>query len=206
MLEKNYRFRIDDDSELFNKWFDYTGPPIKRKKTIDEKNIKKKNENTFNYLTPTKSTSLKRLPTHSYSNYNKIQKQTNLISKFKESANNNNLNNIKVNGNAPLSSQKFERKNSQLLPNINKKNNNEINGFRKQHRKSVEPKEPNTSLFQINKNNSGNYEQKEENKEDNKEENKEDLFDKIEEDDKEYNHLYKTKLSSCKQVRLKKVI
>ena len=206
MLEKNYRFRIDDDSELFNKWFDYTGPLINRKKTLDEKNIKKKSENTFNYLTPTKSTSLKRLPTHSYNNYNKMQKQTNLMSKFKESANNNNLNNIKVDGNAPLSSQKFERKNSQLLPNINKKNNIEINSFRKQHRKSVEPKEPNTSLFQINKNNSGNLEPKEENKEDNKEENKEDLFDKIEEDNKDCEHLYKTKLSSCKQVRLKKVI
>ena len=103
MLEKNYRFRIDDNSDLFNKWFDYTPPVIKRKKTLDDKNVKKKTENTFNYLTPTKSTSLKRLPSHSFNSYNnylKNQKQTNLMSKFKESANNSNTintNNLKEN-------------------------------------------------------------------------------------------------------------
>ena len=196
MLEKNYRFRIDDDSDLFNKWFDYTGPAIKRKKTLDDKTIKKKTENTFNYLTPTKSTSLKRLPTHSYNNYNKNQKQTNLMSKFKEIGNNTN---IKSNTNIPKFSQIIERKNSQLLPLISKKNNtinNEVNGFRKQHRKSVEPKEGNTSIFQINKNKSGIKEQKEDIKND--------IFDNIniEEDNKEIKQLFK--MSSCKQVRLKK--
>ena len=201
MLEKNYRFRIDDDSELFNKWFNYTGPSIKRKQTLEEKNIKKKGESTFNYLTPTKSTSLKRLPTHNYNNYNRNQKPTNLFSKFKESVNNvniNNNNNIKISANAT----KFERKNSQLLPLINKKNNNtinisnEVNGFRKQHKKSVEPKDINNkSLIQINKNNCGQ-----------KEEDKEELFDNIEEDNKECKHLYKTKLNSCRQVRLKKFL
>ena len=196
MLEKNYRFRIDDDSDLFNKWFDYTGPAIKRKKTLDDKTIKKKTENTFNYLTPTKSTSLKRLPTHSYNNYNKNQKQTNLMSKFKEIGNNTN---IKSNTNIPKFSQIIERKNSQLLPLISKKNNtinNEVNGFRKQHRKSVEPKEANTSIFQINKNKSGIKEQKDDIKND--------IFDNIniEEDNKEIKQIYK--MSSCKQVRLKK--
>ena len=196
MLEKNYRFRIDDDSDLFNKWFDYTGPAIKRKKTLDDKTIKKKTENTFNYLTPTKSTSLKRLPTHSYNNYNKNQKQTNLMSKFKEIGNNTN---IKSNTNIPKFSQIIERKNSQLLPLISKKNNtinNEVNGFRKQHRKSVEPKEANTSIFQINKNKSGIKEQKEDIKNN--------IFDNIniEEDNKEIKQIYK--MSSCKQVRLKK--
>ena len=200
MLEKNYRFRIDDDSELFNKWFNYTGPSIKRKQTLEEKNIKKKGESTFNYLTPTKSTSLKRLPTHNYNNYNRNQKPTNLFSKFKESVNNvnTNNNNIKISANAT----KFERKNSQLLPLINKKNNNtinisnEVNGFRKQHKKSVESKDINNkSLIQINKNNCGQ-----------KEEDKEELFDNIEEDNKECKHLYKTKLNSCKQVRLKKFL
>ena len=202
MLEKNYRFRIDDDSELFNKWFNYTGPSIKRKQTLEEKNIKKKGESTFNYLTPTKSTSLKRLPTHNYNNYNRNQKPTNLFSKFKESVNNvninNNNNNIKISANAT----KFERKNSQLLPLINKKNNNtinisnEVNGFRKQHKKSVEPNDINNkSLIQINKNNCGQ-----------KEEDKEELFDNIEEDNKECKHIYKTKLNSCKQVRLKKFL
>ena len=202
MLEKNYRFRIDDDSELFNKWFNYTGPSIKRKQTLEEKNIKKKGESTFNYLTPTKSTSLKRLPTHNYNNYNRNQKPTNLFSKFKESVNNVNINNnnniIKISANAT----KFERKNSQLLPLINKKNNNtinisnEVNGFRKQHKKSVEPKDINNkSLIQINKNNCGQ-----------KEEDKEELFDNIEEDNKECKHIYKTKLNSCKQVRLKKFL
>ena len=196
MLEKNYRFRIDDDSDLFNKWFDYTGPAIKRKKTLDDKTIKKKTENTFNYLTPTKSTSLKRLPTHSYNNYNKNQKQTNLMSKFKEIGNNTN---IKSNTNIPKFSQIIERKNSQLLPLISKKNNtinNEVNGFRKQHRKSVEPKEANTSIFQINKNKSGIKGKKEDIKND--------IFDNIniEEDNKEIKQIYK--MSSCKQVRLKK--
>ena len=201
MLEKNYRFRIDDDSELFNKWFNYTGPSIKRKQTLEEKNIKKKGESTFNYLTPTKSTSLKRLPTHNYNNYNRNQKPTNLFSKFKESVNNvniNNNNNIKISANAT----KFERKNSQLLPLINKKNNNtinisnEVNGFRKQHKKSVESKDINNkSLIQINKNNCGQ-----------KEEDKEELFDNIEEDNKECKHSHKTKLNSCKQVRLKKFL
>jgi len=196
MLEKNYRFRIDDDSDLFNKWFDYTGPAIKRKKTLDDKTIKKKTENTFNYLTPTKSTSLKRLPTHSYNNYNKNQKQTNLMSKFKEIGNNTN---IKSNKNIPKFSQIIERKNLQLLPLISKKNNtinNEVNGFRKQHRKSVEPKEANTSIFQINKNKSGIKEQKEDIKND--------IFDNINigEDNKEIKQIYK--MSSCKQVRLKK--
>ena len=200
MLEKNYRFRIDDDSELFNKWINYTGPSIKRKKTLEEKNIKKKSENTFNYLTPTKSSSLRRLPTHNYNNYNRNQKQTNLFSKFKDSVNNVNINinnNIKISGNVT----KFERKNSQLLPLINKKNNNtinisnEVNGFRKQHKKSVEPKGMNKSLIQINKNNCGQ-----------KEENKEELIDNIEEENKECKNLYKTKLNSCKQVRLKKFL
>ena len=196
MLEKNYRFRIDDNSDLFNKWFDYTPPVIKRKKTLDDKNVKKKTENTFNYLTPTKSTSLKRLPTHSYNNYNKNQKQTNLMSKFKDIGNNTN---IKSNTNIPKFSQIIERKNSQLLPLISKKNNtinNEVNGFRKQHRKSVEPKEANTSIFQINKNKSGIKEQKDDIKND--------IFDNIniEEDNKEIKQIYK--MSSCKQVRLKK--
>ena len=202
MLEKNYRFRIDDDSELFNKWFNYTGPPLKRKKTLEEKNIKKKSENTFNYLTPTKSTSLKRLPTHNYNNYNRNQKQTNLLSKFKESVNNiNKNNNIKLSAKETSSLHKIERKNSQLLPLINKKNNNsinfcnEVNGFRKQHRKSVEPKDTNKSLIQINKRNFGQ-----------REENKEELFDNIEEESKEYKHLHKSKLNSCKQVRLKKFL
>ena len=192
MLEKNYRFRIDDNSDLFNKWFDYTPPVIKRKKTLDDKNVKKKTENTFNYLTPTKSTSLKRLPSHSFNSYNnylKNQKQTNLMSKFKESANNSNTintNNLKENINTSLPLQKYERKNSQLLPLINQKNknsieiNNEINAFRRKHKKSVEPKEPNTSAFQLNKNSIGISNKKEDKKEDlfdnNLDENKEIIF------------------------------
>ena len=210
MLEKNYRFRIDDNSDLFNKWFDYTPPVMKRKKTLDDKNVKKKTENTFNYLTPTKSTSLKRLPSHSFNSYNnylKNQKQTNLMSKFKESANNSNTintNNLKENINTSLPLQKYERKNSQLLPLINQKNknsieiNNEINAFRRKHKKSVEPKEPNTSAFQLNKNSIGISNKKEDKKED--------LFDNNLDENKEIKPLYKNKLGSCKQVRLKKFI
>ena len=221
MLEKNYRFRIDDDTDLFDKWFNYTGPAIKRKKTMDEKNIKKKTENHFNYLTPTKSTALKRLPTHSYNNFYQIQKQ-NLMSKFKDNNgsnkninNINNINNIKVGtNNGVLSSKKIERKHSLFLPLLEKEKkqknnnasiNNEINGFRKQYKKNVEQNQPNTSEFQINFNgNKNSNEINEDIKENNN--NKDEISENIEkeDDDELTKHLYKTKLNSCKQVRLKK--
>ena len=221
MLEKNYRFRIDDDADLFDKWFNYTGPAIKRKKTMDEKNIKKKTENHFNYLTPTKSTALKRLPTHSYNNFYQIQKQ-NLMSKFKDNNgsnkninNINNINNIKVGtNNGVLSSKKIERKHSLFLPLLEKEKkqknnnasiNNEINGFRKQYKKNVEQNQPNTSEFQINLNgNKNSNEINEDIKENNN--NKDEISENIEkeDDDELTKHLYKTKLNSCKQVRLKK--
>ena len=221
MLEKNYRFRIDDDADLFDKWFNYTGPAIKRKKTMDEKNIKKKTENHFNYLTPTKSTALKRLPTHSYNNFYQIQKQ-NLMSKFKDNNgsnkninNINNINNIKVGtNNGVLSSKKIERKHSLFLPLLEKEKkqknnnasiNNEINGFRKQYKKNVEQNKPNTSEFQINFNgNKNSNEINEDIKENNN--NKDEISENIEkeDDDELTKHLYKTKLNSCKQVRLKK--
>ena len=213
LLEKNHRFRIDDDSELFNKWFEFSNNCIKKKKTIDEKHSKKKNEYHCNYLTPTKSTALKRLPTHSYNNFYQNQKQ-NLINKFKENESNNNSINIKVNSNNInnnnnndlLSQHKVLRKNSLLLPLLNKKTqnsnftiNNEINCFRKQkHRKSVEPKTSNISINQINKNNMNNEnhnilsEQKEKNNEDN--------LEYI----NDLKSSYKTKVNSCKQVRVKK--
>lgn len=221
MLEKNYRFRIDDDADLFDKWFNYTGPAIKRKKTMDEKNIKKKTENHFNYLTPTKSTALKRLPTHSYNNFYQIQKQ-NLMSKFKDNNgsnknidNINDINNIKVGtNNGVLSSKKIERKHSLFLPLLEKEKkqknnnasiNNEINGFRKQYKKNVEQNQPNTSEFQINLNgNKNSNEINEDIKENNN--NKDEISENIEkeDDDELTKHLYKTKLNSCKQVRLKK--
>ena len=213
LLEKNHRFRIDDDSELFNKWFEFSNNCIKKKKTIDEKHSKKKNEYHCNYLTPTKSTALKRLPTHSYNNFYQNQKQ-NLMNKFKENEANNNSINIKVNSNNInnnnnndlLTQHKVLRKNSLLLPLLNKKTqnsnftiNNEINCFRKQkHRKSVEPKTSNISINQINKNNINNEnhnilsEQKEKNNEDN--------LEYI----NDLKSLYKTKVNSCKQVRVKK--
>ena len=160
LLEKNHRFRIDDDSEFFNKWFDYSYKNIKKKKTLDDKDTKKKNENHFNYLTPTKSTNMKRLPTHSYSNFYPNQKQ-NLINKFKDSENSNYMINIKVksNNNYELSSkQKVLRKNLLLLPLLNKKHNanlsinNEVNGFRRKHRKSVDQRNSNISINQMNSN------------------------------------------------------
>mgnify|MGYP002626855795 CR=1 FL=1 len=206
MLEKNYRFRIDDDSDLINKWFNYTGPHIKRKKSMEEKVIKKKSENTFNYLTPTKSTALKRLPTHSYNSYYKNNQQ-NLMSKFKE--NGNNINNIKTNIFGAVSSQKFERKHSLFLPLINSKNknnntstiNNSINGFRKPLKKNGIINEPNISAFNINKNDIGNN-----NNENIDEHIKEEIFEPIGEENSELTHLYKTKLNSCKQVSLKKFL
>ena len=221
MLEKNYRFRIDDDADLFDKWFNYTGPAIKRKKTMDEKNIKKKTENHFNYLTPTKSTALKRLPTHSYNNFYQIQKQ-NLMSKFKDNNgsnkninNINNINNIKVGtNNGVLSSKKIERKHSLFLPLLEKEKkqknnnasiNNEINGFRKQYKKNVEQNHPNTSEFQINLNgNKNSNEINEDIKENNN--NKDEISENIEkeDDDELTKNLYKTKLNFCKQIKIKK--
>ena len=208
LLEKNYRFRIDDDSELFNKWFDYSLSAIKKKKTIDEKHSKKKTEAHCNYLTPTKSTALKRLPTHSYNNFYQNPNQ-NLKNIFKES---DNTNNIKVNNNNNYdlyNQQKVTRKNSLILPLLNKKNNNnfsinnEINGFRRPHRKSVEQKKVNISISQSNSNNKNNnnnnntiLEQNEKNNDDDNSENSKENYEK--------KSIYKTKMNSCKQVIKKK--
>ena len=207
MLEKNHRFRIDDDSDLFNKWFNYSPPVIQRKKTMDEKNSRKKNENYLNYLTPTKSTALKRLPTHSYNSC--FKNPQNLMAKFKEGANKLNLINIKPVNNPNISSQKFERKHSLFLPLIhtnktqqqNKNNisstiNNSINGFRKAHKKSGDMKEPNISVFQISSN-------KNEFNDNIAEHIKEEINGAVDGDNNEF-PLYKTKLNSCKQVRFKK--
>ena len=208
LLEKNHRFRIDDDSDLFNKWFDYSPKTIKKKKTIDDKHSQKKNENHCNYLTPTKSTALKRLPTHSYNSFYQIQKQ-NLLCKFKDSEIGNNSINIKVNNNNNFdlnSYQKQLNKNSLYLPLLNKKSinnnctiNNEINSFRRPHRKSVEQKKTNISICHNRNNNNENNlinEQKEKNDEDNLENNKTSYEPK--------SSLYKTKIKSCKQVRRSK--
>ena len=207
MLEKNHRFRIDDDSDLFNKWFNYSPPVIQRKKTMEEKNSRKKNENYLNYLTPTKSTALKRLPTHSYNSC--FKNPQNLMAKFKEGANKLNLINIKPVNNPNISSQKFERKHSLFLPLIhsnktqqqNKNNisstiNNSINGFRKAHKKSGDMKEPNISVFQISSN-------KNEFNDNIAEHIKEEINGTVDGDNNEF-PLYKTKLNSCKQVRFKK--
>ena len=207
MLEKNHRFRIDDDSDLFNKWFNYSPPVIQRKKTMEEKNSRKKNENYLNYLTPTKSTALKRLPTHSYNSC--FKNPQNLMAKFKEGANKLNLINIKPVNNPNISSQKFERKYSLFLPLIhtnktqqkNKNNisstiNNSINGFRKAHKKSGDMKEPNISVFQISSN-------KNEFNDNIAEHIKEEINGTLDGDNNEF-PLYKTKLNSCKQVRFKK--
>ena len=207
MLEKNHRFRIDDDSDLFNKWFNYSPPVIQRKKTMEEKNSRKKNENYLNYLTPTKSTALKRLPTHSYNSC--FKNPQNLMAKFKEGANKLNLINIKPVNNPNISSQKFERKHSLFLPLINanktqqqNKNNisstinNSINGFRKAHKKSGDMKEPNISVFQISSN-------KNEFNDNIAEHIKEEINGTVDGDNNEF-PLHKTKLNSCKQVRFKK--
>ena len=158
MLEKNYRFRIDDDSELFNKWFEASLVSFKRKKTLEARTTEKKSENHFNYLTPTKSTALKRLPTHSYNNFYKNNKQ-NLISKFnniKEKETKEPTNNYYVS-----SMKKVLRQNSLILPMLNVKNarcnhfnsslNYEVNCFRIPHRKSVEHKKK--TVFQTKNNN-----------------------------------------------------
>jgi serine/threonine protein kinase len=212
LLEKNHRFRIDDDSELFNKWFDFSYNNIKKKKTIDDKHTKKKNENHYNYLTPTKSTVLKRLPTHSYNNFYQNQKQ-NLVSKFKDAESSNNIINIKINNNnnGLSTQQKVLRKNSLLLPLLNKKNNtnltinNEVNGFRKKHRKSVDQRNSNISINQINANKNVNENNNIiiEKKENDNEDNNNNLED-IKDDNNELKSIYKAKVNSCKQVRIRK--
>ena len=211
MLEKNYRFRIDDDSELFNKWFEYSYTNLKRKKTIEARNQDKKPENHFNYLTPTKSTTLKRLPTHSYNNFYQNNKQ-NLISKF-----NNNCPNIiqkdkygkEQTKNYYVSSmKKVLRQNSLFLPMLKVKNtrnniignnnslNNEINCFRIPNRKSVEKKKISNYCTKIN------------NIEDNiilVEENDNDNINNVNNSnlDNKNKCLYKNKLYSSKQIRSK---
>ena len=173
---------------------------------------KKKIENHCNYLTPTKSTTLKRLPTHSYNNFYQNQKQ-NLLNKFKD-CNSNNIMQIKVNNNNNYclnTQQKVMRKNSLLLPLLNKKNsnctiNNEINCFRRQHRKSVDQKKSNISISQMNSNINININNN--NKENNiiveqKENNTNENFENCE--DKEIKTIYKSKVNSCKQVRTKKI-
>ena len=218
LLEKNHRFRIDDDSELFNKWFDYSETFIKKKKTIDDRVTKKKNENRFNYLTPTKSTTLKRLPTHSSNNFYQSQKQ-NLLNKFKNSSNNivhinlNNNNNISENYLSPQ--KKRERKNSLLLlPLVSKKNstNSINNGFRRQHRRSVDQKKSNINIQNISQINSNTYRNNNNNEnaiiiEQNIDNNNEDDSDNSQNSDEIKNidiNLNKIKLNSTKEVRLKK--
>ncbi len=221
LLEKNVRYRIDDDSELFNKWFEYSPNFIKKKKTIDERHLKKKNENHCNYLTPTKSTTLKRLPTHSYNHFFQNQKQKqNLLNRFKDCGNSNDLMQLKINNNnnniyCINSQQKVLRKNSFILPLLNKKNsnctinNNEVNCFRRQHRKSVDQRKTNISISQINSNMNMNININNNNKENIISEKKEINNDESNEnnensEEKETKSIYKSKVQSCKQVRTKK--
>ena len=210
MLEKNHRFRIDDDSELFNKWFDFSFNSIKKRKTIDDKLTEKKIKNNYNYLTPTKSTAMKRLPTHSYNHFFQNQKQ-NLLYKFKDSESSKNMVNIKVNYNYNYglsTQQKVSRKNSFLLPLLNKKNNsnaiinNEVNGFRRKHRKSVDLRNSNSIIVSqmntnknINENNHIIIDQKQNNNDDSN-------FN-LGNINKEPTNIYKSKVSSCKQVRIR---
>ena len=211
LLEKNHRFRIDDDSELFNKWFDFSFNSIKKRKTIDDKLTEKKIKNNYNYLTPTKSTAMKRLPTHSYNHFFQNQKQ-NLLYKFKDSESSKNMVNIKVNYNYNYglsTQQKVSRKNSFLLPLLNKKNNsnaiinNEVNGFRRKHRKSVDLRNSNSIIVSqmntnknINENNHIIIDQKQNNYDDSN-------FN-LGNINKEPTNIYKSKVSSCKQVRIRK--
>ena len=218
LLEKNHRFRIDDDSELFNKWFDYSETFIKKKKTIDDRVTKKKNENRFNYLTPTKSTTLKRLPTHSSNNFYQNQKQ-NLLNKFKNSSTTNNIvhinlnNNNNANNNYLSPQKKKERKNSLLiLPLVSSKNstNSINNGFRRQHRRSVDQKKSNINIQNISQINSNTNRNNNENAiiiEQDINNNNEDDSDNSQNSDEIKNinlDLNKLKLNSTKEVRLKK--
>lgn len=135
MLEKNHRFRIDNDSPLFKSWFDNSN--TENKKVEDKnKNFKRMNSNKSqcNYLTPTKSHVLKRLPTHSYNNlYGKIGnkpqlpingKEENYIQKFLDKNDNNIFQNFK--GIEKINAKKT--KSNLILPLI-KRENNKSNAF-----------------------------------------------------------------------------
>ena len=124
--------------------------------------------------------------------------------------NNNNNNIYCIN-----SQQKVLRKNSFILPLLNKKNsnctinNNEVNCFRRQHRKSVDQRKTNISISQINSNMNMNININNNNKENIISEKKEINNDESNEnnensEEKETKSIYKSKVQSCKQVRTKK--
>ena len=122
---------------------------------------------------------------------------------------NNNINNIYCINNQ----NKVLRKNSFILPLLNKKSsnctiNNEVNGFRRQHRKSVDQRKSNISICQMNSNmniniNNNNKEniilEKKEIDHDESNENNENY------EEKERKSIYKSKVQSCKQVRTNRI-
>ena len=110
MLEKNYKFRIDDDCDLFEKWFDANDDEIFIKSVNSVKN--QSYNNPFDI--ESKNKRKKRNAYLSPSFHNKLVKQYKLKG-FKNNDNNNFDDNIFINGNN-------KNKYSTIDENSNKKN------------------------------------------------------------------------------------
>ena len=172
LLEKNHRFRIDDNSDLFNKWFDYV-PPVEsheinrvNSNKMVMKNKVEKIDEICDYLTPVKPNILNRIPTHSHSNFHKKKHSKDVQIDSMQKINDDIKNNIHFNNWSP-SKKRMMPKNNLILPvikhNSGTNNNCEVfssfsnNNIKRIHRNSVKNKRPNfncKSQININSTNS----------------------------------------------------
>ena len=157
MLEKNHRFRIDDDSELFNKWFEFI--PIRKNATIGLNTVSK--ESIFDNNTNRNNESM--------SHINNDVENININAENKKD-NNNNIQNFPysniVRGKSHKNNNKYklfvninnEKKLLNIKQNLNEEqNNNELvkkNKYSK-FRKIIENLNalPSTNNQEIEKNN-----------------------------------------------------
>ena len=153
MLEKNHRFRIDDDSELFNKWFEFI--PIRKnatiglntvsKESIFENNKNRNNESmshinndveNININVENKKDNNNNIQNFPYSNIvrGKSHKNNNKYKLFVNINNEKKLLNIKQNLNEELNNNELVKKNKyskfrKIIENLNalpSTNNQEI--------------------------------------------------------------------------------
>ena len=175
LLEKNSKNRIDNNSDLFNIWFDYV-PKVENKEIkrvnsnrIITNNKKEKLGEIFNYMTPTKSNALKRVPTHSYINFDLKMCSKVIIVDSKQKINDEAKNNLNFD-NFFFNKKKMLQKTNIILPFIKQtvgtNNNCEIfssfsnNNIKRIHRNSVKIKRPNFNFKYQIKINRVNYSKK----------------------------------------------
>jgi len=139
MLEKNYKFRIDDDSDLFEKWFDANDDEnfIKSVNSVKNKNY----NNPFDI--ERKNKRKKRNAYLSPSLHNKLVKQYKLKGfKNNDSNNNNNFDdNSFINAKKKYSTIDENSNNKNFLPIINNNYNNNNN------KKIYSPKKEKSSIL-----------------------------------------------------------